>query len=58
MSIQTRSTTAPTLWSVDEWSVLRALRTRYRQVGDLLTERELAHLRFWRWLYRTGRIVP
>jgi hypothetical protein len=58
MSIRTGSTTAPTPWSVVEWSVLRALRMRYRQAGDLLTDTELARLRFWRWLYRTGRLVP
>jgi hypothetical protein len=34
----------------------QALRDRYREVLDLFTARELAHLRFLRWLVRTGRL--
>jgi hypothetical protein len=33
-----------------------ALRSRYRQDRDLFTSCELAHLRFLRWLVRTGRL--
>ena len=31
------------------------LRSRYRTSGDLFGQRELARLRFVRWLYQTGR---
>jgi hypothetical protein len=34
----------------------QALRNRYREDQDLFTARELAHLRFLRWLVRTGRL--
>jgi hypothetical protein len=44
-------------WTEDERHALEALRTRYREVGDQLTARELARLRFWHWLYRRGRLV-
>jgi hypothetical protein len=33
------------------------LRARYQQGADLWDERELAHLRFVRWLVQTGRLV-
>ncbi len=36
---------------------LLALRARYQQSRDQLDERELARLRFLRWLYETGRLV-
>jgi hypothetical protein len=39
-----------------EWVALLMLRRRYRDGRDLLSDRELAHLRFIRWLRRTGRI--
>jgi hypothetical protein len=58
MSTQTGLTTAPTPWSVDEWRTLIALRTRYQQTRDLFGATELARLRFVRWLYCTGRLVP
>jgi hypothetical protein len=47
-----------TPWSVEERRALLALQMRYQQGGDLLTTVELARLRFVRWLYRTGRLVP
>ena len=34
----------------------QALRIRYRENQDLFTSREQAHLRFLRWLVRTGRL--
>jgi hypothetical protein len=58
MSTQTGLTTDPTPWSVDEWRTLVALRTRYQQTRDLFGAAELARLRFVRWLYRTGQLVP
>jgi hypothetical protein len=35
----------------------QALRNRYQEDQDLFTARELAHLRFLRWLVRTGRLA-
>ena len=37
---------------------LRTLRSRYQQDHDLFSAQELAHLRFVRWLYLTGRLAP
>ena len=52
-----RITPAPT-FSPGEWRRLRALRIYYEQYRDLFTAREIAGLRFLRWLYDTGRVVP
>ncbi len=35
-----------------------ALHERYQNVGDAFSARELARLRFVRWLYRSNRLVP
>jgi hypothetical protein len=48
---------APT-FSPAESSALRALRAEYQQHRDLFSAREMAHLRFQHWLYRTGRVRP
>jgi hypothetical protein len=45
-------------FSTTEWSILRELRDRYQQHQDLFSAREIAYLRFQRWLYQTGRIGP
>jgi hypothetical protein len=50
------STAVPT-YSPEEWSALQRLRARYQQNPDLWTERELAHLRFLRWLVQSGWLV-
>ena len=34
------------------------LREHYALTRDALSVRELRHLRFIRWLYRTGRLAP
>lgn len=49
--------TAPAFTSAER-RLLRALRTRYRQDHDLFSESERARLRFLRWLYQSGRLVP
>lgn len=36
-------------------AALVALRARYRESRDLFSPREMAHLRFLRWLVQTGR---
>jgi hypothetical protein len=41
-----------------ESSALRALRAEYQLHRDLFSAREMAHLRFQRWLYHTGRVGP
>jgi hypothetical protein len=45
-------------FSAVECVALDRLRNRYQQCGDSLSERELARLRFLRWLYLSGRLVP
>jgi hypothetical protein len=44
-------------FTLDEWHTLQHLRLRYQQDHDLLTAREVARLRFLRWLAVTGRLV-
>jgi hypothetical protein len=58
MNTRTWTVPAPPRWSDDERHALEALRMRYFVAGDQISARELARLRFWRWLYRTGRLVP
>ncbi len=43
-------------YTSEEWHSLRRLRDRCQENRDLWTERELAHLRFVRWLAQTGRL--
>jgi hypothetical protein len=40
-----------------EREALDRLRERYSQGRDLFSDRELARLRFLRWLYHTGRLT-
>jgi hypothetical protein len=47
-----------TTFTLPQWEDLLALRKRYWRERDLFDARERAHLRFLRWLYRTGRLVP
>jgi hypothetical protein len=49
-----RSTT--TLTRIEQRS-LRGLRARYQQDHDLFSDREIAQLRFLRWLYENGWVV-
>jgi hypothetical protein len=48
----------PVTFTAAEGEALDRLRSRYQQSGDTLGERELARLRFLRWLYLSGRLVP
>ena len=41
----------------EEWRVLCLLRERYGQARDLFSTREMARLRFVRWLYHSGRLT-
>ena len=56
MTMQTPTTDVTLMFSADEWHALNALRERYKQQRDLFSARELAHLRFMRWLSHTGRL--
>ncbi len=44
-------------FSVPEWAALFALRIRYQQYHEIFSARELAHLRFIRWLHQTARLA-
>jgi hypothetical protein len=41
-----------------EQGALRRLRLRYQESRDLFNDRELARLRFVRWLHATGQLIP
>jgi hypothetical protein len=42
----------------DEQAALHTLREHYHQCRDLFSTRELARLRFIRWLYEEGELGP
>lgn len=42
-------------FTADEMARITALRRRYEQDQDLFSDREVAHLRFQRWLVAMGR---
>jgi hypothetical protein len=51
--------TVPTsLFTPDELRMLCPLRARYEQDRDFFSPKELGRLRFLRWLYTTGRLLP
>jgi len=54
----TASSGATTAFSTGELRHLSALREHYQHTRDLFGAREVAYLRFVRWLYHTGRVVP
>lgn len=56
MTTETTTTTKTSSFTSVERSALQALRARYRQDHDLFSTRELAQLRFFRWLHETGRL--
>jgi hypothetical protein len=45
-------------FTAEELAALCTLRRRYREGRDAWSARELAHLRFVRWRYQIGRLVP
>ena len=57
-TLQTSSTAPICVLTATEWRALCALRAQFRQDRDLFSEGELARLRFVRWLFQTGRLVP
>ena len=58
MTPQTPMPVPPPAFTPAQWQALHALHTRYQQDCDLFSNRELTRLRFVRWLYQTGRLVP
>jgi hypothetical protein len=49
---------AETTFTDEQARALEILRIHYLDDRDLFEPRERAHLRFLRWLYETGRVVP
>jgi hypothetical protein len=47
---------APSAFTPAECLALAAVRARYHDHHDLFSERELAYLRFLRWLHQTERL--
>ncbi len=45
-----------TAFTADQWEALSRLRTWYPKYAEYFSAQELAHLRFVRWLHRTGRL--
>ena len=58
MTTQTSTAARAATFTRPQWCALRALRARYQQDRDHFNARERARVRFVRWLYRTGRLVP
>lgn len=58
MTAETSMPTANAELTRAELCALRQLRNRYGQDRDLFSAQELAQLRFYRWLYGTGRFLP
>lgn len=58
MTTRTTQTTATIDLTGEEQKALAALRARYDESQDVFSRRELASLRFLRWLVRTGRLEP
>lgn len=56
-SLQASTADASVSFTSSESQALEALRNRYHENRDLFAERELARLRFLRWLYETGRVA-
>lgn len=50
------TTDTTTAFTTAERRTLRALRSRYQEDNDRFSDREMARLRFIRWLHQTGRV--
>ena len=53
-----RSSRPDHAFSTGELRHLCAVREHYQHTRDLFSTRAMAYLRFLRWLYHTGRVVP
>ena len=57
MTTQATTTDGSDMFTASEWEALDLLRERYHQGRDLFSDREMARLRFVRWLSRTARLT-
>jgi hypothetical protein len=46
-----------TTFTADQWEALLRMRERYTRDAPHVNQRELAYLRFLRWLYWSGRLT-
>jgi hypothetical protein len=58
MTTQTLTSDMTSMFTAAHRQALHALRDHYQQERDLLSNRELARLRFLRWLHDHGRLAP
>jgi hypothetical protein len=58
MTPQTPTTLPTPVFTPAQQRALHLLQRRYQEDRDFFTRRELARLRFLRWLYQQGRLVP
>ena len=58
MTTQTLTSDMTSMFTAAQRQALHALRDRYQQERDLFSTRELARLRFLRWLHDHGRLAP
>jgi hypothetical protein len=58
MTTQTLTSDMTSMFTAAQRQALYALRDRYLQERDLFSTRELARLRFLRWLHDRGRLAP
>jgi hypothetical protein len=56
-NIHQESALSDTTFTEREADALEALRVRFLEDHDLFSGREWVHLRFLRWLVRTGRVA-
>lgn len=56
MTIDTDTNETRTSLTTIEERALRAIRDRYHEDRDLFSERELVKLRFFKWLFQSGRL--
>lgn len=45
------------VFTIAEWCSFLALRRSYQPYYDTFNDRELAHLRFLRWLHQSGKLA-
>lgn len=45
-------------FTADQWEALGQLRAGYPKLPEFFSTRDLACLRFLRWMYRSGRLTP
>ena len=56
--MQTPRTLSTLVFTAAQQRALHLLQRRYQEDRDFFTRREVARLRFLRWLVQTGHLVP